>query len=265
MVRHSLPLAEQALQLARNYLRQARDLEALHVLGQLVRLHPLDLSIAEQAQVLLAEIHLRRRDFAQARRHLHVALTYQPENAQYHFTMAVALEDDPNADPRRALHYYRKAVELEPNNAEYQAARGSFLLDMGKPRAGIRCLERAVELAPEDGQYAQQLAMAWASEGQFEKARRVALHALFRNPDDSRLRRLWDDLRFQEARQEQLRFIVTSEGKTAHARPVLLPFGRKRRSTPKRFPQADGTILRLDPPAPPSSPNPSRNRRKQSQ
>jgi Tfp pilus assembly protein PilF len=264
MVKKTLPLAEQALELAQQHLRQGRDLEALHVLGKLVRLEPLEAEVAEAAQSTLADIHLRRRDFAQARRHLHVALVLQPDSAEHHHLMGVALEDDPDVDPRRAGHHYRKAVDLEPSNAEYQVAYGQYLLDLGKTTAGLRRLERAVELTPDDGQYAQHLALAYASADQFDKARRVALHALFRNPDDSRLRRLWDDLRFQEARQAQRRYTLPDDAR-GEVKLVLLPFGRKRRRQSTTIEQADGTILRFDPPAPSASPKRSRHKKRQSQ
>lgn len=260
MVSKTLPLAEQALALGQHYLRQGRDLEALDILGKLARLGHIDPAISEQAQVHLAEIHLRRRDFKQARRHLNVALASQPDNAAYHHLMAMAVEDDPDADPRRAVLHYRKAVELEPENAEYRSDYGLFIIDFGKPREGIRQLEKAVKLAPEDGQFAQQLTLALAGEGQFDKARRVALHALFRNPDDSRLRRLWYDLRFQEARFDQQRCKL----KAKNAEVVLLPFEPKPPKQPATIKMEDGTILRLDPPAPPKPPTPQRQKRRQS-
>ena len=107
MVSKTLDLAQQALALGRHYLRQGRDLEALDILGKLVRLGQLEPAVAEQTQIHLAEIHLRRRDFAQARRHINVALAYQPAKAEYHHMMAMAVEDDPEADPRRAMQHYR--------------------------------------------------------------------------------------------------------------------------------------------------------------
>lgn len=257
MERPVVSLARRALELAQGYLRYGRDLEALEVLTKLARLGAADPVAAEQTQVLLAEIHLRRRDYAQARRHLHVALGYQPDNAQYHFMMAMALEDDPQADPRRALYYFRKAAKLEPENAEYLAAWGYFLINQGRIRAGIRKLEKAVELAPDDAQYAQQLALGWVVLRDFEKARRVALHALFRNPDDTRLRRLWDEIRWHEARyrqrQQQLR---QGQGPTV----LRLP---NRSDTPQRRELPDGSTIRLDPPGSLPQPTPHRQRRPQ--
>ena len=108
----------------------------------------------------------------------------------------------------------------------------------------------------------QQLALAHASKGQFEKARRVALHALFRNPDDSRLRRLWHDLRFQESQATQHRY--TTPG-SKEERLVLLPYPKHQRQKPAAMKLEDGLILRLDPPAPPKPPTPSRQKRRQSQ
>ncbi|MCS6976618.1 MAG: hypothetical protein NZM31_06355 [Gemmatales bacterium] len=254
---HVVSLAHRALEVAKRYLRYGRDLEALEVLTKLVRVGTEDTVAAEQVQVLLAEIHLRRREYAQARRHLHVALAYRPDNAQYHFMMAVALEDDPEADPRRALYYFRKAARLDPTNPEYFAAWGSFLINQGRIRLGLRRLEKAVELAPEDAQYVQQLALGWVALRNFEKARRVALHGLFRNPDDSRLRRLWDEIRWHEARHRQ-----HQERLNRFREPIVIPLPT-RSDTPQRTNQTEGTTVRLDPPSCTPHPTPHRQKRQQ--
>ncbi len=256
MKRHIVPLAQRALEIAQGYLRHGRDLEALEILTKLVRMGGDDLVVAEQAQVLLAEIHLRRREYSQARRHLHVALAYRPDNAQYHFMMAVALEDDPEADPRRALHYFRQAARLDPANAEYFAAWGAFLITQGKIRLGIRKLEKAVALAPEDAQYAQQLALGWVALRDFEKARRVALHALFRNPDDTRLRRLWDEIRWHEARYRQQR-----ERMRHGQEPIIVRLPTNTKPLP-RIEATDSGTIRLDAPARTPQPTPHRQERR---
>lgn len=256
MDRHVISLAQRALELAKRYLRFGRDLEALEVLTRLVRMGIDDALVAEHAQVLLAEIHLRRQEYSQARRHLHVALAYRPDNAQYHFMMAVALEDDPEADPRRAAYYFRQAARLDPANAEYFAAWGSFLIAHGKIRLGIRKLEKAVALAPEDAQYAQQLALGWVALRDFEKARRVALHALFRNPDDTRLRRLWDEIRWHEARYRQQRERMRNDQD-----PIIVRLPTKVQSLP-RIEQLDSGTVRLDPPTLTPQPTPHRQKRR---
>jgi len=238
MGRQIIPLLQRAVEVARRHLRYGRDLDALDILANLVRMGNLPPALAEETHILLAEIHLRRQNYAQARRHLHVALNYQPENAHYHFLMATALEADPTADRRRALYYFRRAAHLDPDNAEFFATWGAYLITLGRLRAGIHKLERAVALAPDEAQYVQQLALAWAALRDFDQARRVTLQALFRNPDDPRLRRLWDEVRWHEARQQQA---------SSREQPWVVPFPASPAAS--AAPAAEATLVRRDPPA----------------
>jgi tetratricopeptide (TPR) repeat protein len=176
---------------------------ALRILRSLLRLREVPADVAEETQVRLAELLLKQRKFARARRHLAAALTHQEDNGQYHHLMACAIEDDRQGEPARALEHYRRCVQLDPENPYYHADAGVFALSHGHADEGLGWLRRAVELAPEDVEVVGQVVRGLQDAGQTEEARQTARAALFRNSRDRRFRQLWNDFRFQELHRRQ--------------------------------------------------------------
>lgn len=259
-----LRFSEQLFSLGVNYLRFGRDREALRVLGKVARFGELPSEISEKTQVHLAEIYLRWSKYKQARRHLTAALSYQPESARYHHLMATAIDEDTEADIHRALFHYKRSTELDAKQPEVQCDYGLCLIEMGQIREGLKRLERAVEFGPDESKYVRLLAMNLLEADQAEKARQTVLWAMFRNPSDNRLKKIWNDLRFQEARgsqrEEALGTTVVRE-----TPPKLLRFAPSKTASRKRVKTSDGTILRFDPPA--ASPGPhlkDKSKRRQS-
>jgi tetratricopeptide (TPR) repeat protein len=250
---HTLKLPEHLLELGRQYLRQGRDREALDVLGKLIRLGGLPSLVAEEAQVALAEVLLRQGEYAQARRHLHVAIVHRPDSAEYHHLMAVAIDDDEDGDRHRALYYFRKAAELAPDEPAYQCHYGLCLIEMGQPRKGRRLLERAVELDPDEEEWLRHLTEHLMERGEEEEARRLVLFALFRNPDKDAFRQLWQDLRFWSARRRQRETRRPTRLDAADA-PSVLPF-KPKPSRPDKVVGGPKKVYRLDPASPPSPPH----------
>src|SRR5437763_711318 len=89
----TLPLIDRLLSQGRNLHKLQCDHEALAVLGRLTAFRELPADIAEEAQVCLAEIHLRRKRHKSACRHLTAALLYRPDSARYHHLLAAALDN----------------------------------------------------------------------------------------------------------------------------------------------------------------------------
>lgn len=268
---NSLKFSTQLLELGRKYLRFGRQREALHVLGKLAGLGELAPDVAEQTQVHLAEIYLRWNKHRKARRHLQAALARDPRCAKYHHLLATALDEDKDGDEDRALHHYRRAVELDPAEPAFHCDYGLCLIATGVSDEGLKQLQEAAELAPNETKYTRLLAMSLLEAGDVDKARRSVLAARFRNPREGRLRRLWDDLCFKQARQHQQRIGHDGAALTRKG-PTILPFVQKKAvSKPQEernvcpTPSADGRIIRMDPPsALPRPHSPVRSKRRQS-
>jgi tetratricopeptide (TPR) repeat protein len=256
----TLNFAEHLLSQGRRYQLLGRDQEALQLLNKLASLPELPGAVAEETQATLAEIHLGRRKFHRARRHLTAALLYQPNDAYYHYLMAQANEDGSRANRARASRHYRESLRLDPDQPQCLVDYGQFLLDQGATEEGLKQLRRAVELCPAHPEYLRDLVEGLESVEQFDEARSALRRAMFQNGRDYRFKQLWRDFEFRELRrsQEQARH-ATMRRRTVHQSPMLLPFVRLV-TTPKPL-GVNGKIIRRDPPTPIQPPHqPKRSR-----
>src|SRR5690349_5704551 len=124
--------------------------EAGRLFHRLMNLRELPLEVAEEIQGRMAEIRFDQGRFRKARRHLAAALAYQPDNAHYHYMMALAAEADPDCPLDRAYKHFRRCVKLDAEHPEYLCAFGMTALDLGHKRQGLMALRRAQRLAPDD-------------------------------------------------------------------------------------------------------------------
>jgi tetratricopeptide (TPR) repeat protein len=78
------------------------------------------------------------------------------------------LTDSSNAALEKSLH---EAVSHQPEGFEPNAQLGKFLIDEARPKEGLPYLERASKLKPSDFNNAYELALAYASTGDYTRAR----------------------------------------------------------------------------------------------
>lgn len=235
----TLNLFDALLARASHYHQQGASHEALRVLRRLTSLRELPAEVAEQAQKMLGEIRLKARKFARARRHLAVALAYQPKRADYHFLMGEAVYAEQRGDLRAALRHFRRCVILEPQNARYLCEYGLVAIEVGKPRLGLKMLRKAKALALDDFATVAKVVEGLRLLERHQEARQTILEARFRSPRDPRFVRLWNDDQFQKLHTGQSRRRQRIAGKVArNAGPVLLPFIR---ST-----EVEGKVIRFD-------------------
>ena len=249
----TLNLADRLLALGRKFRDLGREHDALYYLGRLTTLAELPGDVAEEAQVHLAEIMLRRRKFVRARRHLTAALRHQPDSARYHYLMATAADGGSKADPERATRHYLRSLELDDQQQFCHAEYGLLALRLGRMEEGVGHLCRALEQSPNDPELVGMVVSGFRLANRRDEARDVLRAARFRNPHDSRFRKLWDDFHFQQLRREQE---AARQGKTVDEveedGPVLLPFVRP---APGMEPIRLGRRIRQDPAAPAQPPH----------
>lgn len=243
----TLNLVERLLAMGRKLQGLGLYVEAMRLLTRLANLRDLPPEVAEETQQRLAEIQLHRRKFARARRHLAAVLTHQPQSAHYHHLMGGAIAADRECDPRRAIDYYRRCVELDPAHPGYLCDFGLTALQMGQSHEGLKALRRAFELAPDDPGIVSKVVEGLRDEGEMAEARLKLRTAQFRNPRDSRFQKLWNDFQFQVlwADQQEDQPKAMAE---VNDEPTLLPFVRPEK------PQT-GRILRRDAAARPTAPH----------
>src|SRR5690348_7454372 len=110
----TLNLFDALLMMGRKHQELGRVHDALAVLRRLAGCRELPPAVAEETQVRLAELQLRRRKYQRARRHLAAALRYDPANARYHHLLATALRQQDEDHWDKAAEHYRRSLELDP-------------------------------------------------------------------------------------------------------------------------------------------------------
>jgi Tfp pilus assembly protein PilF len=254
---HTLNLFDHALAMGRRYQDAGRNRDALRVLGRLASFSELPAATAEETQVRLAELQLKRRKFARARRHLAVALTLSPDSARVQHLMATATQADDRGDLERADEYFRRAIELDPERVPCLAEGGLLAVRLGRTDEGLALLRRAVDRDPDNVDVVMKHVKGLRLAGKGDEARAALRAALFRNPRSPAFRRLWDEFLFQQARRRQDSQRRRRRLAAAAEEPVLLPFVRPR--------QGDPASPRLDGPATVGRPHLSRTVRRSDQ
>jgi TolB-like protein len=105
-------------------------------------------------------------------RHAEIACKRLPENPVVLYALGMTTFLQP-VGMEVPLAYVRRAVELEPSNAMYQAVYGYLVANLGQPEEGVeRCL-RATRLSPKDARepfLCYMLGNAYIANGEYEKA-----------------------------------------------------------------------------------------------
>jgi tetratricopeptide (TPR) repeat protein len=232
----TLNLVDQVLALGRRYQELGRHRDAIRLFTRLSGFRELPAAAAEETQARLAEMHLKRRRFAQARRHLAAALGHGPDNARYHYLMGAALAADDRGNLEGAAGHFTRASELAPDNARYRAESGLLAVRLGRTEEGLARLRQAAEHAPDNADVLGKLAKGLRLAGKGEEARAALRAALFRNAKAPRFRRLWAEFQLEGLRRREAR------RPAGENEPVLLPFVGQ----PSRMPPGEvlPTILR---------------------
>jgi tetratricopeptide (TPR) repeat protein len=222
----TLNLVDHVLARGRKLQELGRHADALRLFSRLAGWQQLPAEVAEETQARLADIRLRYRQYAQARRHLAAVLAHRPDHARHHYQLARALDSEDQGNTMAALEHYRRSFELDPNQPDCLGDFGLLALRMGKNEEGLCALRRAVELAPDDPAIVSKLLSGLCQCGQPAEGRLVLRAARFRNPRNSAFQKLWDDFCFEQARQAQqaARYNRLAEAETDER--SLLPFHR---------------------------------------
>ncbi|QDU23628.1 hypothetical protein [Urbifossiella limnaea] len=222
----TLSLVHGGLTAARELIRRGRRPEALTRLRQLLAGSDVAPAAAAEAHRLAAELLIDFDRFGAARRHLRAALGLEPGCAATFYLAGLASERDPAGDDRRAAVRFRRASELEPTNANYRAAFGRALVRANLVNAGARELEAAAALAAGDLTVLRLVVSGLLEAGRSAAAQRVVLKARFLRPACASVAGLWNQVRFEAARQSQRSHRGAQDAHAAREGRPLLPFLR---------------------------------------
>ena len=213
-----LNLVEILLTTGRHLFLMGRFTEALDPLTKLAGFRKLPEPVMEELQALLAEIALQQKNYKVARRHLTAAIALRPLKAEYCYLMAVAIEEDADADRKRAEMYYARAVELDGDDPTYCVDFGSYLFTVGKAKDALKLLRKGYALGDTDAEIVGRVAEVLRREGYSAEATTKVRAALFHNHGSASFRQLWQQHQFALIRASQQKPRVRVE------KPVILPF-----------------------------------------
>ena len=153
------------------------------------------------AHRLAARIEIEAERYARARNHLRAALRLDGYDAEIHYELGVAFENDPDGCDLRAARRFRRATQLSSQNAKYAAAFGRALVRLNRVRTGVKCLRDAARLAPVDVKVLGVVVSGLCDAGAARTAKGIVVKARFRMPQNRDVLKLWNDVRFALAQK----------------------------------------------------------------
>ena len=152
--------------------------------------------------LVLAQIHLRAKQFEQAREAVSHAkeLSQSKEETEYiHFLYGSIWERQKQFG--RAEEEFRKALDLNPNSAMTLNYLGYMLADLGiRLKESVSYIQRALQIEPNSGAYLDSLGWAYYKQDRLDLAEQYLRKAVERLPADPTIRDHMGDLYYRSGR-----------------------------------------------------------------
>jgi tetratricopeptide (TPR) repeat protein len=132
-----------ALALAHAYGRAGREDDARRVFNLL----PAEAKSSEEGRRLSAALEARCEDTAEARASLEKLVEHEPQNAKALACLGSLFR---TSDPQRSLDFYKRALAVEPRNADHATGYAAALLQLRRFDEAAVLLQRIVRDAPDN-------------------------------------------------------------------------------------------------------------------
>jgi tetratricopeptide (TPR) repeat protein len=127
----------------------------------------------------IAEIALQKKDTARAIKALQELVTWDFDNPEVARKLAALIKESGNPDPAVIRPIYQRIVQIDPFDAEANAAVGRAAMQMNQPADAVRAFRAVVALKPVDPAMAYtDLAESYFKSGNRTEARKQTLAAL---------------------------------------------------------------------------------------
>lgn len=199
----SLSLADHLFTRSRLMIRLGRPRAARRLLRRLTNHPGASARSRADAHRLISEVEIAAGRFGRARRHLAAAIRFRRHADDLYVAYALAVEADPEGNPRKAVAALRVAVGIDPYEAGSWALLGRMAVTAGDCKLARKALRRAGRLAPDAPTILSDVVNGLVELGYHAEARAVLSAARFRAPRDARIAALWNGFRFDQAVRKQ--------------------------------------------------------------
>jgi tetratricopeptide (TPR) repeat protein len=158
---------------------EAAKEEAFAVVRQLMRDFPDDTA----AMSLMANVHMRLADHAEAEKWWQMCIDLNPRQANAYHGLAMIARI--KGDHEKALELWRKAQDIDPNLHGVYGAFAEALMDAGRTDEAAAALEKEIKISPGSGKYHFLLGQARFQQKQYEKAAQCYQKAIELEPQSS--------------------------------------------------------------------------------
>jgi tetratricopeptide (TPR) repeat protein len=212
----SYDLLRGILDQAKTLRERRQDGEAYRKLRQLLAFGEVPAEVREEAHVAVADLLMDAGKYRKARRSLVAALAIAPHKAETHFLMALAIDEDTDADPARAMAHLKVAVKANPEQPAYWIALGQVAQRMHRAAAARTAYRRALQLELESMDELEDVVVGLVESGRPREARAALMGSHFRFASPAAWLEVWHRFRFLALRRRQSREVPFE--------PVVLPF-----------------------------------------
>lgn len=168
---------------ASKYCEHPRDFDkAIEIFENILIRYGDNSSAAEQAHAHLADILLFLGRTDEGESHIRKALSYDPENPDYHHSLGFVYYTRQEWD--NAVKEYRLALDRDPWNREYLHSLGTATFNAGDKKTGLLYLHEVAPLYPNNSGMLTELVTAYMSIGNMTCAMEYAEEAVRTNPAD---------------------------------------------------------------------------------
>jgi len=249
-VTHIISLHRHLLTRARSLLDVGRRAEARALVQTVLDRSEVPAAARADAHRLMGEIELDCRSYRGARRQFAAAIRLEPDRAEGYHSFAIAVESDPDANPRKARVALRRATRLDPLETRYWSALGHVGLRLGRYRGALKAFRRAARLRPCRPSTLAAVIDGLTELNRWREARALLVAARFRAPFDPVLRQLWSGFqlawlgRRQDCARRRGEFDApsvlpftggTTDSSDASPLPGIIRVDRQSRPTPHLF------------------------------
>jgi len=137
----------------------------------------------EHANAYLGDIFLTLRQLDAAEEHIKKAISLEPEKPSYHYILGFIYSIEQLWN--EAILEFEKAIEREPGNGEYLRGLGWAIYRSGDVAKGLAYLEKATSFLPSDVNIMTDLAVAYLSSLNLDKASECAEKAVRIDPTNA--------------------------------------------------------------------------------